>query len=148
MSTPLVNPVTDTTSLASGNYSQTIILNNIFKLITTMLTSLQESAAAQANRLTFLTQWQQAYTDSLNQIHTFVASDGDFAQSNASVRNDLNQLNTGYTQSLQNNQNIISNNAKALQSNINASNDAVSTQSTLGTSIVQEMSTLLSSIYR
>jgi hypothetical protein len=148
MSTPPVNSVTDTTSLAAGDYGQTIILNQIFKQITTMLNTLQESAAAQANRLTFLTQWQQSYTDSLNQIHTFVAGDGDFAQGSASEQNNLNQLNTGYTQSMQNNQNIISNAAKSLQSTINNSNDAVSTQSTLGTSIIQEMSTLLSSIYK
>lgn len=147
MSTPAVTPP-DSTSLAPGKYTSTDVLNRIFKLISTLLTTLQESAAAQANRLTFLTQWQQAYTSKLSQIHTFVANDGDFAQSDASMRDDLNRLNAGYTQSLQNNQSIISDSAKALQSNVNASNDAVSKQSTLGTSIIQELGTLLTSVYR
>ena len=155
----MTSPVTpaapvDPTSLAVGNYTSTIILNRIFLLILNMITSLQKTAAAQANRLTFMGQWQSSYTDAMSQIHTFV-KDGnplhaftDGSSASATRRDDLNRLNSNFIQTMQNRQSVVSDDAKALQSNVNQSNDAVNQQSNLGTAILQELSTLLSSIFR
>lgn len=143
---------TDSTSLAPGNYVKTLILNDIFKLLIKVITTLQNVAAAQAERLNFLTQWQKAYTDLQNQIHTFIKNNGDGisggGDDNSNARDDLNRLNSTYTQQLQNQQSIISDDAKALQSNVNQSNDAVNNQSNFATSIIQELTTILGSIFR
>jgi hypothetical protein len=153
MSSP-VEPVApaDNTRLAPGNYTATGVLNRVFSLIGTVLTSMQSVAAAQASRLTFLSSWQTAYSDMMNQVHTFVASNGDgisdpSSTSDTNLRSDLNKLNSSLIQQMQNNQSIISDDAKALQSNVSQSNDAVNQQATLGTSILQDMNTLLSTMF-
>jgi dsDNA-specific endonuclease/ATPase MutS2 len=142
----------DETSLAPGNYVRTLILNDIFKLLIRVVTTLQSLATTQAERLTFLTQWQKAYTDLQNQIHTFVQGNGDGIQGDnedaSNARSDLNRLNSTFTQQLQNQQSVVSDDAKALQSNVNQSNDAVNNLSNFTTSIIQELSTILGSIFR
>lgn len=142
----------DTTSLRPGKYHKPLILNDIFKLLTGMINIMQAATAAQANRLTFLTNWQQAYTDSLNQIHAFAQGNGDGIDGSSTdemnVRNDLNQVNSTYTEQLRGNRSIISDDAKALQTQINQGNDAVNTQTQLATGLIQEMSQILGTIYR
>lgn len=140
------------TSLVSGNFERTIILNRIFVLIRTMLDTLQRTAAAQANRLVILSRWQQAYTDSLNQLKVFVQGDGTPAgaatDAGKFVRGELNNtINTNLRTKLQANQQLIADTAKSLQSSISQSNDAVSAQSNMATSIIQELTTILNSIY-
>ncbi|HEV8052437.1 MAG TPA: hypothetical protein VGP47_08080 [Parachlamydiaceae bacterium] len=158
MSSP-VTPTTpaapvDPTDLRHGNYTSSIILNRIFALILNMITSLQNATASQANNLTFMTHWQAAYTDAMSQVHTFIKNPGSGqlfsadSSSAASSRNDLNNLNSNFLQTLQNRQTTVSDNAKAIQSNINQSNDAVNQQSNLGTAILQELSTLLATIFK
>lgn len=148
--TPLVND--DTTSLAPGNYYKTQVLNNIYKLIANMIGVLQAVTAAQANRLTFLTNWQQAYTDSLNQIRSFAKNDGTDIDSTTTddmnTRDDLNRVNSNYTERLRGSRDLVSNDAKALQTNVNQGNDAINNQTDLATSILQELSQILSTIYR
>lgn len=151
MSAPVTpTPPADPTSLASGNYTSTIILNRIFKLLLGMVSSLQNVAAAQSARLKFMSQWQSAYTDAMAQIHTFIKGDhkafSGTSSSDGQTRDDLNRLNSSFTQTLQNRQSIISDDAKALQSNINQSTDAVNQQSNLGTAIIQELGSLLQAI--
>jgi hypothetical protein len=154
MSTPpvLPTPPADPTNLQTGNYTSTIILNRIFALILGMIPSLQNAAAAQANRLKFMSQWQAAYTDAMSQIHTFIkGGTGAFSgtdSASATKRDDMNRLNANFVQTLQNRQSVVSDDAKALQSNVNQSNDAVNQQSNLGTAIIQELGTLLSAIFR
>lgn len=153
MTTPVTpTPPVDTSSISSANYTSTIILNRIFSLVLNMITSLQNAAAAQANRLTFMSQWQSAYTDAMSQIHTFTkGSSGAFTgndSASAVHRDDMNRLNSNFIQTLQNRQSVVSDDAKALQSNVNQSNDAVNQQSNLGTAIIQELGTLLSAIFK
>jgi len=168
----------DNTSRAPGNFGKPFILNRVFDLLVLMIDVLQRTAASQANRLNFLTQWQKAYTDELNQIHSFVGGNGDgearqlVADGNdgsgpltdfrpndnliskfgddtsGKVRGELNSTNSIYTQQIQGNLNVISNDAKALQANVNQSNDSVQSQSDMATSILQQMSTILTSIYQ
>lgn len=144
-------------SLASGNFSETAILNRIFQLIADLLGSMQKVAAAQANRLLILTQWQQAYTNSLQQIHYFLQADGtplgvststDSNQKGPFLRGKLNDFNSTLRQNMQANSSVISDDSKALQSNLNQSNDAVSQQATAASQIIQELTTILQSIYR
>lgn len=156
------NPVgyVDSTSLAPGHYGKPLILDQIFLLLVKMIEVLQRTAAAQAQRLNFLANWQKAYTDQMNQIHSFVAQNGDghsgfneggldsSSTESGQIRQDLNSVNTTYTQQMQGNLNVISNDAKALQTNVNQTNDAVQAQTDMATSILQQLSTILTAIYQ
>lgn len=151
MTTPFIPPV-DPTNLKTGNYTSSGILNNIFHLIVQLTGSLQNVAATQAARLSFYTQLQKDYTEFMSQVHTFVIGShdaiGGTTDAEAKARDALNRLNATFTQTLQNRQSVIGDDAKALQSNISQSNDAVNQQNNLGTAILQQMSTLVSSIFR
>lgn len=156
------NFLTPSSSLSSGGFQKTIILNQIFVLVASMLNTMQRVAAIQANRLQILTQWQQAFTNELSQIHVFLQSDGTTladkpqtagntdpnASKKATIRQELNNnINSINQTNLQNQQSVIADDAKALQSNLNQSNDQVSQQANLGTTIIQDLQTILSAIY-
>ncbi len=143
----------DTTNLASGNYSKTLILNRIFSLIASMLNTLQRVAAMQANRLFILTSWQKAYTDALTQMHTFLGGDGTRLSGTAAdqstqraIANDT--INARLQQIMQNNRGVVGDDAQGLQSNVNQSNDTVSQQANMATAIIQELTTLLNAVFR
>lgn len=153
MSVPVTpTPPPDSTNLAPANYTSTNVLDRVFSLILKMLQALQRVAVAQSDRLTFLTQWQKAYSDLMDQVHTFIKNNGDFIggpdSAMSTARDDLNRLNTSFTEMMRNRRSLISDDSKALQSNVSQTNDAVNQQSTTGTTILQELSTILSSIYR
>lgn len=158
----------DETSLEPGNYGQPLILDRIFKLLVLMVEQLQKSAAAQADRLNFLSDWQKAYTEKINKIHVFAAGNGDGTKANvsggfvdtfdptlddptdqnaASARQELNATNTAYTTELQGFSQVVGDDAKALQASVNQTNDAVQSQTDMATSILQQLSTILSAIY-
>lgn len=160
------NPQFNPNSLVNDPKS-TLILDEVLRSLISMIGTIQTVAAAQADSLNFLSRWQQAYTNKLNQMHTFalgdgssigtfvgstpsnpVGNDGWNRDSAAAMRKDLNQVNTNYITKLQSNQQAISDNAKSLQSNVNQSNDAANQQGSLADSVLQELSTILSSIFR
>lgn len=149
-----VTPVTPTegSSVSSANFSGTIILNRVYSLLLEVLQSLQRAAVAQSDRLNVLTDWQKAYSDLLDQVHTFVKSNGDGIDGSATnemtARDDLNRLNSSFTEMMKNRRSLISDDAKALQSFISQSNDAINQQLTMGTSFIQTISGLTSSIWR
>lgn len=176
----------DSTYNARGLYGRPLVLDRIFSLLVELIDSLQKCAAAQANRLNFLSQWQKAYTDQMNQIHAFTMFNGDgigafdgnnvdngeqFYDNNGvpkedllaindttrridgrseratKARSDMNTLNTNLTQQMQGNRQVISDDAKALQTSVNQTNDAVQQQTDMATSILQQLSTILTSIF-
>lgn len=144
---------TDDTSLQSGKYLLTLNLNSVMSLLVDMIKSMQSVAVAQANRLTVLVQWQQAYTNQMNSVHTFTASNGDaYVSSNddsfTNKRQALNTTNSTYTEQMRANNNLVADTAKGLQTNINATQDAVNQQSNMATSIIQQMNSILSAIYK
>lgn len=137
------------TSVDTASSKGVIILDKILLLIIKMITSLQHVAAAQADRLNFLTKWQKAYTDVGNQIHYFINGTDSLTGSkqSAGARNAMNSMNQNYASTIQANRSTISDDAKSLQSNVDQSNTAVNNQSDLGNSIFQQLSTILSSIF-
>lgn len=139
--------------METSSSKKVLILDRIFALLIEMIDTLQKVASSQADRLSFLTQWQKAYTDSMNQVPTFIQGGGVSAvnQSTTSGRNardDLNNLNSNLTETMRSNRSVISDDSKSLQTNVNQSNDAVTQQSDLTTSLIQEFSTILAAIYR
>lgn len=153
-----------TPNALSYNANGTIILDEVLKALISMIGTIQNVAATQANTLNFLSQWQAAYTNKLNQIHIFAQGDGtalgtfnnDFPYQNGNwdqvgaqaTRNALNNINQNYISKLQANQQTISDNAKSLQTNVNQSNDAANQQASVADSLLQTMSTILSAIFR
>lgn len=145
-------------SLSGGDFSKPLILNRIFGLLTDMINTLQNIAAAQAAHLVILTNWQQSYTNSVSQLHTFLMGNQDYLGANASDSTSLAAAKAGARAEVNDQQNsnlrnlmeaqssIVSDNAKSMQSNINQSNDAVSQQANVGSTIIQELNTLLSAV--
>lgn len=143
--------IQDPTTLHAGKYLLTLTIGRVLTLLIKSITSMQSVAVAQANRLTFLTQWQQAYTSQMNSIHTFTQLNGDAYVSGTSDtqstdRQSLNQTNSTYTQSDQSNNNIISDTAKSLQTNINQTQDAVNQQSNMCTSLIQQLLSIIQQV--
>lgn len=141
------------TTLESADAHNTLILDRIFALVASMVGTMQTVTAAQASRLVLLSQWQKSYTDALSQMHTFLVGDGTplgvGLPSSADTRTALNdQINAPLREIAQNNRSIVSDDARALQSNVNQSNDSVTQQTDTATTIIQELSTMLSAIFR
>lgn len=152
----------DETSLQSGNYGQPLVLDRIFKLLVTMIDRLQRTAAAQADRLNFLSDWQKAYTEKINKIHVFAANNGDGSRNDvgfdptlddsddtdaSSARDSLNTTNTAFTTQMQGYSQVVGDEAKALQANVTQTNTAVSSQNDMASSILQQLQAILTAIY-
>ena len=117
-----------------------------------MIAVIQQTAAAQAGNLNALTEWDQAYTSLIANIPVFTVGDtSPFSGNNstaASSRQELNNLNQTLSQNLQGYRSLVENNEKGVQSNINNFNDDVNSQASLCTSILQEMQTILQTIFQ
>lgn len=140
------------------------ILNDIFFLIVQMITSIQYVAASQADRLSLYTAWQRGYADLLNQVHVFTGSSQDklrdFNSGNPFSDNpslsdvqkkrqdEQGNFNAGMVQQITAYKDSVSEDSKALQSRVNQSSDAFNEQANTATAILQEISTILSAIYR
>ncbi|MBA2726818.1 MAG: hypothetical protein H0U49_01420 [Parachlamydiaceae bacterium] len=144
----------DTTSLHPGKYLLGLTLNRIYLLLSKMIESMQNVAVAQAQRLEILADWQNAYNSKKNTVHAFIQGNGDVgniddnnSESNT-LRSDLNNLNSNYMEQMKANSSIVSDDAKAMQTVINQTQDNVKKASDMATSLIQQFSTIMSSIFR
>lgn len=146
------------TSVTTDSTARTLVINRLFKLVAEMIDVLQQVAAAQAEYLTFLTQWQKAYTDLISEIKTFTRADGTVfggidattatVQTLTTQRNDANTVNLNTREKLSNLRGVVSDTAKRIQSNVNQSQDAATQQGQFASSLIQQLSTILGAIYR
>ena len=148
---PIVND--DPTSLREAEFYRVRIIDRVFALLVTMIEVLQKTTATLAERLGFLTSWQKAYTDQMDQVHTFVQNNGDAfsdetGDSSRQMRDELNRINTTFTEQMRSRRSIVSDDAKALQTAVNQLSDAVNQQTNMATSLIQQLSTILSVIFR
>jgi hypothetical protein len=146
--------IEDPTSLHPGKYLLTLTLTRILKLLTKTISSMQSVAVQQASRLTFLTEWQKAYTARMNGVHTFSQLNGDsfgidaIDKDRSTDRQSLNQTNSTYIEADRSNNNIVADTAKALQTNINQTQDAVNQQSNMCTSLIQQLNSINQAIQK
>lgn len=132
------------------------ILNRILSLLIGVVGVLQETTGKQADRLSLLTSWQQAYTTKISEVPTFLAGTGDRTSNNpidsgtvaGGIRDRLNQLNQNYTSNMQAYRSLVEDDAKSLQAAVNQSNDAVNQNADGVTAILQQFSTILGAIFR
>jgi hypothetical protein len=132
--------------------SQLLVIDRILRLLISMIDVLQRISAVQANRLSFLTEWQRAYTDQLTDVPQYTAGDGTPLESNATHaknwRSDVNSRMQSVTEKIRAWRGEVQDQAKALQSSINASQDAANQQTQMATSLLQQLSTILAQIFR
>jgi hypothetical protein len=145
-------PILKGGSLDGNSSEKALILDRILQLLIKIIGSLQQVGIAQAARLKYLTQYQQAYTTLQTQIPTFLRGGpriGGTSDQDSRDRNDLNSsFNGQLTENLRALRGLKEDDAKRVQTNINQTNDAVNQQVDMATSFLQELSTLLSTILR
>jgi len=152
--------------LDASGFQGALTINMILKLITDVVGSLQNCAMTNADRLNFLVKWQSAYTDQMAGVHAFARnqdsasisgykakSDGSVSNSDAdnrmaSNRDDMNRINANYTETMRAYRSVISDQAKQVQTYLQQLNDSVSQQANLFTTLLQQQSSILSSLYR
>lgn len=133
--------------------TKTKIIDNVMLLLIQMITSTQNIAAVQADRLALYSSWQRGYTSLLGNIHVFTANSPDRLSGTDSATTTVRQdtqtnFNSSVTQRVTSQQSVLSDDSKSLQSRVNASSDAFNDQANTVTSLLQELSTLLSSIVK
>lgn len=149
---PLISSVGQTTR-------KTDILLTIYALLVKMIGTLQKLAAAQSDRLQLLATWTGAYTTLETQVPTFTAGDGTIFGGKygntgnttnvaTTSRDDANSLNQTFTETIRSRRTQIDNAAKSLQNNLNQSNDTANQQSDAATTILQNLRSILTALYR
>lgn len=140
--------------------TKTKIINNMLLLLISMIASIQNIAAAQADRLALYSSWQRGYTSILGQVHVFTASSKDrlalfdgIEDAEKEARNTAREevqtkFNAAAIQRLTSQKDVVTDDAKALQSRVNASSDAFNEQANIATALLQELSTILATILK
>lgn len=134
-------------TLANNSASEVAVIDRILRLLIEMVGILQNISASQADRLTFLTNWQRAYTELLSDVPVFTTagSSGPLRVSEA-VRDELNAKIGPYQENIRANRSLVQDDSKAMQSVINQSQDAANQQTNIGSSILQQLSTIVAAI--
>jgi hypothetical protein len=140
-------------SLAGNSSEKALILDRILLLLIKLIQSLQNVGIAQANRLRYITQYQQAYTALQTQIPVFTrqlnSPIGGSTQEESNTRNTLNTAVNGLlADNLRALRGLQEDSGKKMQSNVNQTNDAVNQQTDMATTFIQQMSSLLTVILR
>lgn len=139
-------------SVDTNTKSELLVIDRILRLLVSIIDVLQRTSAVQANRLGFLTDWQRAYTDQLNEIPQFAEGDdtpiGTTTTTAKNKRSELNARMQAITEKVRARRSTVQDTAKALQSSINSSQDAANQQTQMATSLLQQLSTILSQIFR
>jgi hypothetical protein len=158
-------------SSISGTGSEALlVLNRVLELLIKLVQSLQNVGIVQAQRLTYYTNFQNAYTGMISEVPVFTAGQqltrinpngttsqfaspigktGSKSTDAGNARNDINSAFNGLmTDNIRSLRDIQENNAKQLQSNINTTNDAVNQQTDMVSTFLQQLSTMLSSILK
>lgn len=140
-------------TLAQGTHSEKIrVVTNVFALLVSLIDVLQKVATVQSQGLNYLTSMDKAYTANISKIPTFVRGGnsgfGGTSSDDAEQRGNLNAFNQSLADNQRSFRDLVENQSKNLQSSVSQTNEAVNQQAQLGTSILQEFSTILSSLFR
>lgn len=141
------------TTVSTGATQRVLVIDRILRLLIEMTSILQQISASQAQRLSFLTTWTQAYTELLTNVPQFTAGDGSPIDGDSDkeqkLRNsDVNPHMQSILENVRARRESVQDEAKALQTQINQSQDVVNQQTQMATSMLQELSTILAQIFR
>jgi hypothetical protein len=149
--TAYLTPLLGDSSAALTDSDQLTVIWKVFNLCVQVIANLETLSTVASGQLNFLTNYQEAYTNLMAQIPVFTAGDGSpfggTDSTSAEARQELNPKNQTLTQNLQSYRDLLGDQAQTVQSNLNQLNQSVNQQSSLCDSILQEMNTILSSIF-
>ncbi len=141
-------------SIAGTDSAKTAIILDLFRLLVEVINTLQQVAAAQGDRLSFYAGFQKAYTDLIAQIPVITHQDIDFAIKNQSDKvltaagSFVQAQNQSFAEKLRSFRSVLGDEAKQHQTTVNQSNEIVTQQANLGTSLLQELSTILTTMFK
>lgn len=139
-------------SVSTDSSSDLLVIDRILRLIISIIGVLQRISATQAERLNFLVDWQSAYTDQMNEVPQYARGDGSPLEGTSddakNARAEANARMQAILEKVRARRSVVQDAAKQLQSTINQSQDAANQQTQMATSLLQELSTILSQIYR
>ena len=115
---------------------------------------LQDVAAAQGARLQFYAEMQRSYTDLISQMP--IINRADIINLNARTKDkkidpaaNFAQANIqAVTEQLRSRRTVLGDEANQHQTTVNQSNEIVTQQTNLGTSLLQQLSTILTSMFK
>jgi hypothetical protein len=144
---------TQLTTVGTPATERVLVIDRILRLLIQIIDVLQRISAAQSQRLSFLTTWQQAYTDMITQVPQFAQGDGTplgtSSSSAKAFRNkDVNPHMQSVLEKVRARRSAVQDEAKQTQTTINQSQDASNQQTQMATSLIQQLSTILSQIFR
>ena len=133
--------------------NQALILNNVFDLLVEMIGVIQRVTSVLAQRLQFYADYQRALTKLMDQMPVFTSggpsealkSEGDGEEG---TRADGNAANQAALETLRAHRDITGDETKQLQNTVNQLNDAASQQANIATAILQQLSGILTLIFR
>lgn len=127
-----------------------LIIDRILKLLISMIDVLNSISASQASRLSgFLTDWQRAYTELMDEVPNFSQDDGTKVGAGSdTTRGEINQDFSALVEKVRSRRSLVQDDAKAMQSVINQTQDAANQQTNIATAILQQLSTILGAIFK
>lgn len=139
-------------SSSAGSSDKLNVINSILHLLIDMISVLENISASQAQRLNFLSKWQQAYTQLLANIPVISQGGDNPISGTGTDATNWRQSASTVTSTAQTNVQAFQSNvqdiAKQMQSTVSQSQDAANQQTDMATSILQQMDTILSQIFR
>lgn len=152
-----------TASLVSGGieilndrrYQQAIIMNEVFDILVSMISTIQQAAVAQGARLKILAAWEQQYTKVMGQTHIFNTADdseisvndpgGNDEATNFSIANTAQQTARENMRAFRD---IISDDVRELQTSVSQTSDSASQQASIATALLQSLEGIVTLIFR
>ena len=137
--------------------AQAKLFLEIIELLVEMLSAIQNVAAQQAKRLKFLADWQTAYTELMTDVYVFTETNHNFTNLAADAkdkttkgtrRNNINAANKNFLDNMKTRRGLVSDQAKQFQTNVSQSNDAANEQASIASSLLQQLSGMLATIFR
>lgn len=143
------------TSVAGTNSQKTLILLKLFRLLVEVIEVLQRVAAAQGQRLEFYAEVQKAYTNLIGEVPIiseanlrFAIAADSFTKTISPVLSFTQASNQSFTERMRAVRSVFGEEAKQHQTTVNQSNEIVTQQANLGTSILQQLSTILTTMFK
>lgn len=141
--------------------NQALILNQVFDLLVDMIGIIQQATAALAQRLRFFSEYQNQLTKLMDQVQIFHSGDeGELSEADTEVidekdvkkyegaRADANAKSQAALEYLRAHRDMVGDETKQLQTTVNQLNDAASQQGNIATAILQQLSGILTLIFR
>jgi hypothetical protein len=142
-------------TIAGTNSGKTIIIMQLLALLVQVIDTLQNVAAAQGERLQFYAGIQRAYTDLIAQVPTLdgqtlddIGRISDDDKRNRVVAGHFQASAQAVTETLRQYRSIAGDEANQHQTSVNQSNEIVQQQTQLGTTLLQQLSSILTNMFK